>query len=230
MHRKLTFPAFVFAAALILACGGGDDDRDTTGVVTAPGNLTTATATADGIDKPTPAPTPAPGEVSVANEAFSVETPDGIVLKGHLYSPDGPKRQALIIVAPVEQSTWAESTQAFTSEGIAVFTFDMRGYGETGGVEDVGTLIADAQLVTRFVMSREYPLVYLVGIGLEGGAAVTETAGSLDEVSGVVTYGSPAASGAANGLALGGDATWNGEDVLAIPALQEKVLYFVLGI
>jgi hypothetical protein len=68
-----------------------------------------------------------------------------------------------------------------------------------------------------------------MGIGLEGGAAVTEAAGSLDEVSGVVTYGSPAASGAANGLALGGDGIWNGEDVLAIPAVQEKVLSFVLG-
>ncbi len=144
--------------------------------VTGAGTIATATATTveSSGEKPTPAPTPEASEISVANEPISVETADGVVLKGHLYSTNGPKRQALVIVAPVEQSTWAESTQAFTSQGIAVFTFDPRGFGETGGEPAPDKLASDAELVAHFVMSREYPLVYLMGVGLDGGTAVSD--------------------------------------------------------
>jgi hypothetical protein len=218
------------AAVLVLACGGDDDGGDATGVVTAPVDLATATSTGGTGDKPTPAPTPAPGEVSVANEAFSVETPDGVLLKGHLYSPDGPKRQALIIVAPVEQSIWAESTQAFTSEGIAVFTFDLRGFGETGGEEAEGqALAADLRLLTRFAISREYPLVYLLGIGETGGVLVTDgpTFQDLEAVEGIVTYGYEGEA-SEDILVLAPDASWAAEAVLADLRVSQAVLDFVL--
>ena len=232
MNRIL--PALsVLCAALILACGGDNDtDTDASIDTTGAGALATPTATAETSvpeEKPTEAATPAPSEISVANEPVSVETSDGVVLEGHLYAPEGPKRQAVVIVAPVEQSTWAESTQAFTSEGVAVLTFDPRGYGETGGEAAPESLAADAQLIARFVMSREYPLVYLFGVGLEGGTAAREAAEAVEELSGVVTYGAPGGPDATNGLSLGGDGTWDGEDVLAIPDVQQRVLEFVLG-
>ena len=224
----------LITAVVVLACGGGDDDGDATDGVTSPGNLATATSTGGGGDKPTPAPTPAAGEVSVANEAFSVETPDGVVLKGHLYSPDGPKRQALIIVAPADQTIWAESTRAFTSEGIAVFTFDMRGFGETGGDVDAEALAADARLITRFVMSREYPLVYLMGAGRTGAQASVDVGLSLDDLRGVVTYddssiratiGDPSRSLHINPA----PGSWSGQDILAQESVRDAVLDFVLG-
>ncbi len=229
--RRLALIILGTGLLLVTACGGGSSDK-ATATPTSGGSVAVATATpaVDSSDgKPTPAPTPGPGEISVANEPVSVETSDGVVLKGHLYSTNGPKRQALIIVAPVEQSVWAESTQAFTSEGVAVFTFDPRGYGETGGNADTEALASDAELVARFVMSREYPLVYLMGAGMDGAAAVTQAASSVDGLSGVITYGGAGKSETANALALGGDATWSGENVLAIPQVQDKVLTFVLG-
>ena len=223
------------ALAVTLACGGGDDDGDATTSVTGAGTLATPTATLESSnEKPTPAPTPAPGEFSVANEAFSVEAADGVVLKGHLYSPDGPKRQALIIVAPVDQSIWAESTRAFTSEGIAVFTFDARGFGETGGDEDPDALADDARLITRFVMSREYPLVYLFGVGREANNAVLETAPSLDGLTGLITYGAETdihvlGELPQERLQLSPDQVWAGENVFDKESVRDAVLEFVLG-
>jgi hypothetical protein len=225
---RIFLPAMLLFTVLAGACGDGDDDPNEF----FPSALATATAATPEptSDKPTPAPTPAPGEVSVANEAFSVETPDGVLLKGHLYSPDGPKRQALIIVAPVEQSIWAESTQAFTSEGIAVFTFDLRGFGETGGEEAEGqALAADLRLLTRFAISREYPLVYLLGIGETGGVLVTDgpTFQDLEAVEGIVTYGYEGEA-SEDILVLAPDASWAAEAVLADLRVSQAVLDFVL--
>ena len=228
-RRTLSAATVALMLSLALACGGDGDDPAST-AVTGAGELATITATiAVSDDKPTQAPT-ASGAVSVANEPFSVETPDGVVLKGLAYTPDGPKRQALIIVAPVDQSVWAESTQTFTSEGIAVFTFDPRGYGETGGEEgDAEAMAADARLVTRFVMSREYPLVYLFGVGAEGAQASVDAGGTLGTLSGLVTYGFPGESTSPTHVSIGGDGTWNGENVLEIEAVRGAVLKSVQG-
>jgi hypothetical protein len=226
--------AFAVVAALVvsLACGGGDDDPDEFPNPTLPSGFLTATASAQEPidDKPTLSPTPEPGDVRVANESFSVETPDGAVLKGHAYTPNGPKRQALIIVAPVEQSIWAESAQAFASEGIAVFTFDLPGHGETGGEDaDARALATDVRLLARFVISREYPLVYMAGFGETGGALVTDEATfqDLQPVVGTITYGY-AGDSAGDTLSLDPQAVWAGQDVFEDPTLTQQVVEFVL--
>jgi hypothetical protein len=213
-------------AVLLAGCGGGDDDAATTGT-TSVGALVTPTNTSQTNEKPTTAPTPGPGQVSVANEAFSVEAPDGVVVKGHAYTPEGPKRQALIIVAPVEQSVWAESAKAFTSEGIAVFTFDLPGFGETGGDRgEPRELAADVRLITRFVISREYPLVYLIGFGEMGGALVADdpTFQDLQAVQGFATYGYDGTSTERPHLDLEPDASWSGANILADPEIRLAVL------
>jgi hypothetical protein len=214
---------------LFVACGGDDDDgADRSGA--GAGGIATATQAAETAgEKPTAAPTPAPGEVAVANEPFSVETADGTVLRGHIYSPDGPKRQALIIAAPGEQSLWAQSTAAFTSEGIAIFTFDPRGFGETGGEQNIGALADDIQLVTLFAKSREYPLLYVMAIGPEASEAALEKVARREELSGLVTYGFEGTGETPHHLSLAPVGAWDGEDVLGDPALAEQVLAFVLG-
>jgi hypothetical protein len=223
MHRFLA--ALVLLAGLVFACGGDEPDEE---VETAATPTLTATAQATS-DKPTPANTPSAGS-EVANEAFSVETPDGVMLKGHAYTPEGPKRQALIIFAAGDQSIWTESTRAFTSEGIAVFTVDLPGYGETGGEEaDARTLATDVRLLTRFVVSREYPLVYVAGFGETGGALVTDEATfqDLQSVVGTITYGY-AGESSVDALSLAPEAAWDGGDVLADSAIAQQVLDFVL--
>ena len=133
-------------------------------------------------------------------------------------------------MAPVDQSTWAESTRAFTSEGIAVFTFDLPGYGETGGDEaEPGALAADVRLLTRFVISREYPLVYMAGFGETGGALVTDapTFQDLQPVVGTITYGY-AAESSEDILAIAPEVAWDGENVLAESTVVEPMLDFIL--
>lgn len=235
MPRVISLIA-ALCAALALACGGDDDNgadaTDTTGAdaiaTMTPAELTPTPETSTPDEKPTEAPTREVTEISVANEAVSLETPDGVVIEGLLYAPEGPKRQALVIIAPVDQVVWAESTQALTSEGIAVFTFDPRGFGETGGETAPDSLATDAQLAARFVMSREYPLVYLMGVGEEGSPAAVEAASNLPELEGFITYGF-SADLTGNTLSLAPAAIWDGEDVLAEPEVQQMVLNFVLG-
>lgn len=227
MPRLLPVAALLLAL-FVIACNGEDDNAASSVTSDTESPATTAPAVSASEDKPTPAPTPPPGAASVANEPFSVETSDGVVLKGHAYTPDGPKRQALIIVAPVDQSIWAESTSAFTSEGIAVFSFDLRGYGETGGEPDAAKTSADAQLVSRFVMSREYPLAYLFGVGADAGEAASQAAAELDSLAGVITYGY-AGDGPAGQLSLAPETAWDGDDVLADSTTVEPMLETILG-
>lgn len=227
--RRLGLTLAALLAFMLAACGGDDpDDSGGTGA-TGAGGLAQATPTSSvAEEKPTEVPTPAPDEITVANEPFSVETADGVVLRGHLYSPDGPKRQALIIAAPVEQSVWAESTRAFTSEGVAVFTFDPRGFGETGGEADPGALADDIQLVTLFAKSREYPLLYVLATGADAAEAALEKVAERDELTGLITYGHEGETGPGR-LTLAPGMTWAGEDVLADSAVAQQVLAFVLG-
>jgi hypothetical protein len=213
---------------LVLAVAGCDGDEPDDGPAAIASSTSTPTPQA-AADKPTPAPTPPAGEVAVANEAFSVETADGAVLHGRLYSPDGPQRQALVIVAPVDQETWEESVEPFTDEGVAVFTFDPRGFGETGGPEKPDALADDAQLVTLFAASREYPLIYILAAGAEASEAVLAKAAQREELTGLATYGFGGEAGVTDHLALAPEATWDGENVLEDAAILEQVLAFVLG-
>jgi hypothetical protein len=210
---------------LLTGCGDDEPDEDPTGAA-----IATATPTSEATgDKPTPGPTTPPGEPQVANEAFSAETADGVILRGRLYSPDGPQRQALVIVAPVDQKTWAGSVEAFTDAGIAVFTFDPRGFGETGGSEEPQALADDAQLVMLFAASREYPLIYVLAVGTEASEAVLATAAQREELTGLATYGFAGDVGAGSRLTLAPTVAWDGEDVLADEALARQVLAFVLA-
>jgi hypothetical protein len=232
---SLTRLLMAFGLLVAVACGGDEPDDDATAGVNgtvAAGNVASPTATPtveSEPEKPTPNPTTAPAAIEVANEPFSVETSDGAVLRGHIYSPDGPMRQALIIAAPAEQSQWAESTQAFTSQGIAVFTFDMRGFGETGGEEDPDALADDIQLVMLFAKSREYPLVYVMAVGPEASEAALAKAAQGEELSGLVTYGFQGSGGAANQLMLAPGAAWSGQNMFEDEALTQQVVGFVLG-
>lgn len=257
MHPRPLFLIAAWLAAFAIACGGDDDASDGTtatpggAIATSTGAPTSAppTEAPEATDvpeptatvqptatpeptvevKPTEPPTPEPGAVDVSNEPVSIEAPDGTVLQGRLYNPQGPMRQALIIVAPVDQATWAESTQAFTSQGAAVLTFDPRGFGLTGGEPDPAALAADTELVTRFVASREFPLIYLLGVGQEGGAAAAEAAANVEAVNGLLTYGYTSETTAPYELPLAPDATWNGENILADQAILDMATTFVLG-
>lgn len=225
------FLVIVLLFAILAVDCGGNNNSASSGANVSAGTIATAPATAPATSasaKPTEPPTPASDQISVANEAISVQAADGVVLRSHLYSPNGPKRQALIIVAPVDQSIWAKSTQAFTSKGIAVFTFDPRGFGETGGTAMPDKLASDLQLITLFVNSREYPLIYVLAAGPDASQAAVKDTPQAKDLSGLITYGFPGDAGT-NSLSLAPSATWSGENILENTDVQTKVLQYVLG-
>jgi pimeloyl-ACP methyl ester carboxylesterase len=73
--------------------------------------------------------------------------------------------------------------------GIAALTLDLRGHGETGGLQDVPHVDRDVAAMLLFLQSRDYPQIYLIGASL-GGMASFRVAANKD-AAGVVTMSSP---------------------------------------
>jgi alpha-beta hydrolase superfamily lysophospholipase len=167
---------------LLAACGDGDE--------TSP--RLTATQADDGA-KPTRQATPAasPAASQVTDEPVQFETDDGVRIKGHLYSVPGPQRRVVIFAHefPTDQRAWQPFAKELVAPGVATFTFDFRGYGETGGARNVAKIDHDLDAAVRLLRSRDFPLIYAVG-GSMGGTATLKVAGR-QELAGVVLVSAP---------------------------------------
>jgi pimeloyl-ACP methyl ester carboxylesterase len=70
-----------------------------------------------------------------------------------------------------------------------VLLFDMRGYGASMERPDPSKLDLDVEAAVRFMKSRDYPLVYLVGADAGGTAALKVAA--RQELAAVITVSAP---------------------------------------
>jgi hypothetical protein len=164
------------ALATAVACGGGDDGEPT--------SVPSGTQPAAPTEAAKPTEPAAPPASAVGNEALSFEGTDGVALKGHLYANSGPKRNVVIIVSETEQKTWAPHAADFVAKGVAVYTYDVRGSGETGGSMNDAMLDKDLEIAVRLLKSREYVRVHVLGIGANGATAAFRTA-ARQELAGV---------------------------------------------
>jgi alpha-beta hydrolase superfamily lysophospholipase len=181
--------ATLIAAALLAACGGDDaDDADSGngGATSSPAAAASSQPTA-AEDKPTQEAAPA----GVTNEPVRFETSDGVAIAGHLYSAGGPKQKVVILAHefPRDQTAWTSFAQRLAAAGIDALTFDFRGYGETGGAFDAAELDIDLEYAARFIASRDYAQVYIIGASM-GGTAAIKVASRLD-LAGIVTVSAP---------------------------------------
>jgi len=161
---------------LLIGCGA--DDANSPAVT----STQTPSSTPSEVAKPTePA---APPASAVGNEALSFEGTDGVALKGHLYANSGPKRNVVILVSETEQKIWASHAADFVAKGVAVYTYDVRGVGETGGVRNNAMLDKDLEVAVRLLKSREYVRVYVIGLGEPGSMAAFRVA-ARQELAGV---------------------------------------------
>jgi hypothetical protein len=99
----------------------------------------------------------------------------------------------LIIASLGEQKTWGAYASQLANQGIALLTFDGRGVGETGGAKNDAVLDKDIEVAVNLVKSRDYPLVYVFGIGAEPALAAIKVAGRND-LAGLATYSAGAAA------------------------------------
>jgi predicted alpha/beta hydrolase len=102
----------------------------------------------------------------------ALQTTDGVILRGHLYSAPGPQRKVLVLIgSDLPQVNRQPHISEFTSRGIAILTFDLRSQGETGGPPpqkegvQIDLIEQDLELAIGFIKSRGYPLVYVMGLG-----------------------------------------------------------------
>lgn len=174
-------------ASLLVACDGGDKPASTAATTTTSG----ATATpAD--SKPSVEPSPTPGSAQANDEPVSFATEDGATLKGHFYGVAGPKRRVVVFahMNNRDQSSWQNFARELAASGTATMTFDFRGFGESAGPKDQAKADRDLDAAVRFVRSRDYPLLYVVGASLGGTAAIKVAA--RQELAGVVCVSAPA--------------------------------------
>jgi len=174
------------AAVLLLlgaACGGGGSKGPSTpDVKTAPATVV--------VSPPSAGTTVAPS-ASVANEPVAFATDDGVTVRGHFYTTAGPKRKAVVLahMFPNDQRAWSGFALELASQGIAALTFDFRGFGETGGGQDISKIDRDLEAAVRFVRSRDYAQIYVIGASMGGTAALKVAA--RQDLAGVVAVSAP---------------------------------------
>ena len=168
----------------LVACGGGGAEP----TATSPGASPSPSGT-----KPSTEQSPAqpPGGTQIKDEAVAFGTEDGITIRGHLYSVPGPTRRVVVFAHeyPKDQRAWQGFAHQLVAPGVAALTFDFRGYGETGGSKDAAKIDLDLDAAVRFLKSRDYPLVYVVGASMGGTAALKVAA--RQDLAGVVSVSAP---------------------------------------
>jgi alpha/beta superfamily hydrolase len=176
-NRHLYLLTLTILAGLLVACGGDNGNS------VAPTATAESAASSPGIEKPTVQVTATIPSAAgpTANEPVSLAAADGAILRGYLYSAPGPKRRVVLIVSgSLDQTNWQKHVAEFIGKGVAVMTFDARGRGETGGSINDAQMDKDVELAVRYLRSREYPLIYVLGIGAPTSAAVIKTASTQD--------------------------------------------------
>ncbi len=116
---------------------------------------------------------------------------DEIILGGHLFGPQNEVGVILSHMRPNDQRAWFDFAQELADEGYAAFTFDFRGYGETGGDKDFGKLDEDLSEALRYMRrDRGLDTIFLIGASMGGSASLVVAA--EQEVDGVVALSAPA--------------------------------------
>ena len=90
----------------------------------------------------------------------------------------------MVLVSDTEQKTWASHAGDFVAKGAAVYTYDVRGVGETGGARNSAMLDRDLEVAVRLLKSREYVRVYVIGLG-EPGSTTAFRVAARQELAGV---------------------------------------------
>ncbi len=194
--RRLAAGIVVSCAAaalpLLVACGGGDAKPAGTTPPAAKASQTAGVTTPLPTTKTGEAVTATPaGPARVADEPVAFATEDGVTLRGHLYSVPGPIRKVVVFshMFPNDQRAWTAFAQEAAAGGSAALTYDFRGYGESGGARDASKTEQDLSAALRFIKSRDYTQVYLVGASM-GGTAALKVA-SKQDVAGVIAVSAP---------------------------------------
>jgi esterase/lipase len=134
---------------------------------------------------------PVSGLRDLGGEHVSFRTPDGVLLRGHLYG-SGSSGVILAHMYPADQSDWTDFAQVLATHGYQALTFDFRGFTESegrSGTEDAGTDLLTAYQFMRPRVSR----IFIAGASLGAEAAVL--VGAREDVAGLILISVPTSFG-----------------------------------
>lgn len=123
-------------------------------------------------------------------ETVGIVSTDDVVLSGRLFGSSNDVGVILTHMRPNDQTAWFEYAEELADEDYAVLTFDFRGYGESPGAQDFGTLDDDLAAAVRYLHDRGKQQVLLIGASMGGTTALVVAAQA--DVDGVVSISSPA--------------------------------------
>lgn len=129
----------------------------------------------------------------VPTSALSLRTEDGVSIQGTLLGDHGPASPAVVLAHGLmgwhRKPRFAQFGERL-SEWFAVYAFDHRGHGASGGVSDFGGAeVADVEEVVRLARANGHRQVVSVGTSM-GGIAVVRHAAILGGVDAVVAISS----------------------------------------
>src|SRR5688572_15505876 len=123
----------------------------------------------------------------------------GTDLAGEAHVPANPRAGLLIVHGMAEhRGRYAEAVQRFTGQNIAVFTFDLRGHGQSPGnradITSFQVFIADLAMV-RASLAQQYPQLpwFLWAHSLGSIIAIRSVEQNESGLRGVITSGCPLA-------------------------------------
>ena len=135
---------------------------------------------------------PAEGEVTFTTE-------DGIDISGNIFGT-GSKWVILSHMYPTDQTSWFGFAQELADKGYIVLTYDFRGYGKSGGNQDIPNIYKDLEAALNFVKQYDAEQIFLIGASMGGTASLIVA--SKEEVDGVISF-----SGAMEFMGLSAEGT-----------------------
>lgn len=133
---------------------------------------------------PTPTGSASPTSISqviptieVPTRTARFETEDGVILSGTLFG-QGPIGVVLSHMQPGDQKSWHAFARLLAENGYLALAYDFRGYGESGGIQELGLIDRDVRAAVAFMREQGAENIILIGASM-GGTASAKVAGEL---------------------------------------------------
>jgi len=115
-------------------------------------------------------------------------TEDGIEINGNIFG-SGNRWVILSHMRPTDQTNWFDFARYLADNGYIVLTYDFRGYGKSGGSQDISNIDKDLEAALDFVRQYDAEKIFLMGASMGGTASLVVA--SRQTVDGVISFSSP---------------------------------------
>ncbi|GAA5786990.1 alpha/beta hydrolase [Chitiniphilus shinanonensis] len=153
--------------------------------------------------KPKPAPAPQPVVETAPAPVFErvgFTSEDGVTLAGRRYGAPGVAWVILSHQYNRDQTSWENFATRLAGAGYTVLTYDFRGYGDSGGKQDIAHIDRDLGAAVAYARANGATALALVGASMGGIATVPVAVATKPQAIVLLTVGP-----SFNGLVAGDD-------------------------